>query len=221
MSFQNTCSLELHDVIRNQRSLTRNQQNHIQIDLSSPPTSNPKTSSNVNCTSSPRDSGDSTSNNVNIIRSTNANSFIEVSSPIVSPISETKSIKPSSNKMANNQGVSSRSMSAAGSTNTRLNMSNATSSPSKSSHANTRKEEFQLYYQKCMRGISHSINIITAVMMRLVFSLHSLIAIVYVYLVKQDEWYFVNFVGVVFLLIELFITIIRRKGKEPRWYFYV
>ncbi|CAF0834604.1 unnamed protein product [Brachionus calyciflorus] len=83
----------------------------------------------------------------------------------------------------------------------------------------TRKEDFQIFYQKCMRGLSHSINIIKALVMRLVFSLHSLIAIIYVYLVKQDEWYFMNFVGVVFLLIELFITIIRRKGREPRWFF--
>jgi hypothetical protein len=55
------------------------------------------------------------------------------------------------------------------------------------------------------------------VTMRLVFSLHSLIAIVYVYLVREDEWYFVNVIGVVFMLIELFITVIKRKGKEPRW----
>ena len=83
----------------------------------------------------------------------------------------------------------------------------------------TRKEELQVYYQKCLRGISHSINIIKAVLMRLVFSLHSLFAISYVYLVRRDEWYLVNFIGVVFLLIELFVTIIKRKGKEPRWYF--
>lgn len=68
-----------------------------------------------------------------------------------------------------------------------------------------------------IKGLSHSINIIKATTMRLVFSLHSVIAIFYVYLVRQDEWYFLNLIGVVFLLIELFITIIKRKGKEPRW----
>jgi len=82
---------------------------------------------------------------------------------------------------------------------------------------NKRKEEFHYYYNKCMRTISHSINIIKAVTMRLVFSLHSLIAIVYVYLVREDEWYFVNVIGVVFMLIEVLITVIKRKGKEPRW----
>ena len=55
-------------------------------------------------------------------------------------------------------------------------------------------------------------------MMRIIFSLHSLISIGYVYLVKQDEWYLVNVVGVIFLYIELFVTVFKRKGKEPRWF---
>ena len=108
--------------------------------------------------------------------------------------------------------LTNRSLSMAGSVKT-----DVTNTPTKSVHY-SRKEELQMLYQKFLRGVSHSINIIKAVMMRLIFSLHSLIAIVYVYIVKQDEWYFVNIVGVVFLLIELFITIIKRKGKEPRWY---
>ena len=85
---------------------------------------------------------------------------------------------------------------------------------------NNHKDNFKLYYQLCIRGISHSINIIQALMMRIIFSLHSLIAIGYVYLVKQDEWYLVNIIGVVFLYIELFVTIFKRKGKEPGWYFF-
>jgi hypothetical protein len=77
----------------------------------------------------------------------------------------------------------------------------------------TKKEQIQYYYNKILVAISHSINIIKAVMMRCVFSLHSLIAIIYVFLVKKDEWYFVNVIGVVFMMIELFVTIIKRKGK--------
>lgn len=82
----------------------------------------------------------------------------------------------------------------------------------------TRKEELRLWYQKLIKTINHSINIIQAVMLRILFSLHSLVAIFYVFLVKQDEWYLVNIIGVVFLGIELFITIVKRKGKEPRWF---
>ena len=71
---------------------------------------------------------------------------------------------------------------------------------------------------KCIRGVKHSINIIQAVLMRVIFSLHSIVAIIFVYFVKQEEWYLVNLVGVVFLGIELFVTIIKRRGKEPRWF---
>ena len=70
---------------------------------------------------------------------------------------------------------------------------------------------------KCLKALSHSINIIKALIMRLVFSLHSFIAICTVYVVNQELWCLVNVVGVVFLIIELFVTIIRRKGKEPKW----
>lgn len=106
--------------------------------------------------------------------------------------------------------------SAVSALNMRINPSSSSISITKV-HSKSRKEQFEFYYDKCMRGLSHSINIIKALIMRLIFSLHSLIAIIYVYLVKQDEWYFLNLCGVVFLLIELFITIIRRKGREPRW----
>jgi hypothetical protein len=81
------------------------------------------------------------------------------------------------------------------------------------------REEIEYYYNKCMVTLSHSFNIIKAMMMRVVFSLHSFIAIVYVFFVKKDEWYFLNFLGVVFLMIEMFVTIVKRKGREPRWYY--
>lgn len=117
------------------------------------------------------------------------------------------------NKNFNSSGFSNRSNSGSSSVNARLNMMGT----SRRDHGQSRREEFEIYYQKCLKGLSHSINIIKATTMRLVFSLHSFIAIIYVYYVRQDEWYFLNFIGVVFLLIELFITIIKRKGKEPRW----
>jgi hypothetical protein len=73
------------------------------------------------------------------------------------------------------------------------------------------------YCTKCLVAISHSVNIIKAFIMRLLFSMHSFIAICIVYAINQELWCLVNVVGVVFLLIELFVTIIRRKGKEPKW----
>jgi hypothetical protein len=82
-----------------------------------------------------------------------------------------------------------------------------------------RREEIEHYYNKCLVAVSHSFNIIKAIMMRTVFSLHSLIAIIYVFFVKKDEWYFLNILGVVFMMIEMFVTIVKRKGREPRWFF--
>ncbi len=81
----------------------------------------------------------------------------------------------------------------------------------------TNKQKLRLWYRRLVKAINHSIILIQAVMLRILFSLHSLIAIFYVFLVKQDEWYLVNVVGVIFLGIELFVTIVKRKGKEPRW----
>lgn len=83
----------------------------------------------------------------------------------------------------------------------------------------TRKQKFKIWYRNLVKLINHSINIIQAVMLRILFSLHSLIAIFYVFLVKQDEWYLLNVIGVILLGLELFVTIIKRKGREPRYFF--
>ncbi len=79
-------------------------------------------------------------------------------------------------------------------------------------------KEVKTCFRRFLKTLNDSLNIIKACTMRFIFSLHSLIAISYVYLIKQDEWYFLNVVGVVFLMIELFVTIVKRKGQEPRWF---
>jgi hypothetical protein len=53
---------------------------------------------------------------------------------------------------------------------------------------------FKYYYKKIVKTIMTSINIIIAITMRVIFSLHAVVAIVYVYLIKQDEWCFLNLV---------------------------
>ncbi len=81
------------------------------------------------------------------------------------------------------------------------------------------KEEksMQYYYRLWLKRITTSINIIKAIMMRVIFSAHSLIAIVFVYLIKQEQLYFWNLIGIFFLAIEAFVTIYKRKGKDPKW----
>jgi hypothetical protein len=118
-----------------------------------------------------------------------------------------------SNNSNNNRGTSSsRSKSTV--------QQNISKQPTSATSTNQDKpKDFDYYYQKCLKTISTSINIIKALMMRIIFSLHSLIAIVYVYIIKKDEWYLVNIVGLVFMSIEVFITIFKRHGKEPKWFF--
>ena len=151
------------------------------------------------------------SNNIVVHLKSDSNRVVNT---LVSSSSQNESLNPKVDNLINsdeNNKGNARS--------TMFYSSSRSSLSSPDSMKKSHQEKFHIFYQKCMKGIFTSINIIKAVMMRLIFSLHSLIAIVFVYWVKEDEWYFVNLVGVVFLQMELFITIIRRKGREPRWYY--
>ncbi|CAF3736373.1 unnamed protein product [Rotaria sordida] len=70
----------------------------------------------------------------------------------------------------------------------------------------------------CGRWICHSFDILKAIIIRVVFALHATIAITRIVISKGNYWYLLNMCGVNFLLIELFITVITRKGKEPKWF---
>lgn len=89
--------------------------------------------------------------------------------------------------------------------------------------------------RECGRWICHSFDILKAIIIRVIFALHALIAIIRIVIAKGDYWYLLNLCGVNFLLIELVITIVKRKGsflkfieiqlnhfgfylgKEPKW----
>jgi hypothetical protein len=64
----------------------------------------------------------------------------------------------------------------------------------------------------CGRWICHSLDILKAIIMRAIFALHATIAIIRVVVIKGDYWYLLNMCGVNFLIIELIITIVKRKG---------
>ena len=66
--------------------------------------------------------------------------------------------------------------------------------------------------RECGRWICHSFDILKAIIIRLVFALHATIAVIRIVYIKGDYWYLLNLCGVNFLLIELIITIIKRKG---------
>ena len=142
------------------------------------------------------------------LSSSNSSTFDNLNEAYIKQLSKTAA-KASTNE-ANIQMIGSNISSSS------LNVNKTDDS---NAQAHSRKEEMRLFFRRLKKAIYHSINIIQAVFMRVVFSLHSLIAIFYVFVIKKDEWYLLNVIGVVFLSIELFITIVKRKGKEPRWFF--
>ena len=54
--------------------------------------------------------------------------------------------------------------------------------------------------------ISTSFDLIRSILIRIIFGVHLLVAIGMVCYVREDSWYFVNSVGVVFIVIEWFVT---------------
>jgi hypothetical protein len=74
--------------------------------------------------------------------------------------------------------------------------------------------------RECGRWICHSLDILKAIIMRTIFALHATIAIIRIVVTKGDYWYLLNMCGVNFLLIELIVTIVKRKGLILVWVFY-
>lgn len=70
----------------------------------------------------------------------------------------------------------------------------------------------------CGRWICHSFDILKAILMRVIFALHATIAIIRIVVTKGDYWYLLNMCGVNFLLIELIITIVKRKGLSSAFF---
>lgn len=66
--------------------------------------------------------------------------------------------------------------------------------------------------RQCGRWMCHSLDILKAIIMRAIFALHATITIIRVVVIKGDFWYLLNMCGVNFLIIELIITIVKRKG---------
>jgi len=66
--------------------------------------------------------------------------------------------------------------------------------------------------RECGRWICHSFDILKAIIMRTIFALHATIAIIRIVITKGDYWYLLNMCGVNFLIIELIVTIVKRKG---------
>ena len=75
----------------------------------------------------------------------------------------------------------------------------------------------------CIRAIyvfvTTSFDLVRSISIRIVFCIHALIAICLVCFVQNDLWYFVNVVGIVFIILEFVIIALPNGGKDLFWYF--
>jgi hypothetical protein len=62
-----------------------------------------------------------------------------------------------------------------------------------------------------------SFDLIRSVAIRIVFGVHALVAICMVCYVRNDLWYLVNSVGIVFIMVEWFFIAMPNGGKDLPW----
>jgi hypothetical protein len=76
----------------------------------------------------------------------------------------------------------------------------------------------KLFCARCFRSIwklfTTSFDIFRAILIRSVFCLHAFVAICLVCFIQNELWYFVNTVGIVFIVFEFFYFALPNGGKE-------
>lgn len=73
------------------------------------------------------------------------------------------------------------------------------------------------YFDTAVAFISTSFDLIRSILIRVVFSVHLLVATCMVCFVRNDLWYLVNVVGIVFIVIEFFIIALKNGGQDLPW----
>ncbi len=73
------------------------------------------------------------------------------------------------------------------------------------------------FFDTAIAFISTSFDLIRSILIRVVFSIHLLVATCLVCFVRNDLWYLVNTVGIVFIVIEFFIIALQNGGKDLPW----
>ena len=66
--------------------------------------------------------------------------------------------------------------------------------------------------------VSTSFDLIRSILIRIVFSMHIIIAVGMVSFIKNELWYLVNLVGIVFIVIEWAFFALKNGGKDQPWY---
>jgi hypothetical protein len=89
---------------------------------------------------------------------------------------------------------------------------------SENEEENTIKKIASDFFRSVYSFITRSLDLIRAISIRIIFGIHSLVAISLVCFVRNDLWYLVNSVGIVFLGIEWFIIVTNNDGKDLQWF---
>jgi hypothetical protein len=66
--------------------------------------------------------------------------------------------------------------------------------------------------------ITTSLDLVRSIAIRIIFCIHSLIAIILVCFVRNELWYFVNSVGIVFIILEFMTIALKNGGKDLFWF---
>ena len=68
------------------------------------------------------------------------------------------------------------------------------------------------FFDRFVSFILISFDLIRSILIRICFSIHIAVAVVFVALVKNDTWYLVNLVGIAFIAIEWFFCALKNGG---------
>ena len=65
--------------------------------------------------------------------------------------------------------------------------------------------------------VSTSLDLIRSILIRIVFSMHIIVAVGMVSFIKNELWYLVNLVGIVFIVLEWVFVALKNGGQDSPW----
>lgn len=83
---------------------------------------------------------------------------------------------------------------------------------------NTSVKKENKFVNRALSFIITSFDLIRSVLIRILFSIHITIAVSMVSFLKNDLWYLVNLVGIIFIGIEWFFCALKNGGQDQPWY---
>jgi hypothetical protein len=82
----------------------------------------------------------------------------------------------------------------------------------------TVRSRAKTYVKRLQSLVRTSIDLIRSLVTRIVFGVHNLIAIFMICYIRDELWYLLLSIGVVFLIMEWFLIAVKNKGKDSEWF---